>query len=189
MKIIETALAGVVIIEPRVFPDERGFFLEALRAEQLARLPAAAGLSLVQLNHSRSVLGTVRGLHFQEPNAQAKLVWVTRGRILDVVVDVRKGSPSFGRHVSAVLDDVEHKRMWIPAGFAHGFSVLSDVADCMYGCTAYYAPESEQTVLWNDPSLGIDWRTANPIVSSKDAIAPRLADARVLPSYAGLPRA
>ena len=188
MKIVETALPGVVVIEPRVFPDDRGFFLEALRAEQLVGLPDAAGLSMIQLNHSRSVLGTVRGLHFQEPNAQAKLVWVTRGRILDVVVDVRRGSPTFGRHVTAVLDDVEHRRMWIPAGFAHGFSVQSEVADCLYGCTAYYAPASEHTVYWNDPAIGIDWHTTNPIVSQKDATAPRLADAPVLPSYRAAPR-
>ncbi len=180
MTLLESALPGVVILEPRVFLDARGFFLEAFRAEAVPALPGARGQSIVQMNHSRSVRGTVRGLHFQQPNAQAKLVWVTRGTILDVVVDVRRGSSTFGKHVVAELSDETHRRIWIPAGFAHGFSVQSEVVDCMYACTAYYAPDCERTIRWNDPALGIDWRVDRPIVSPKDASAPLLSEQSVL---------
>jgi len=183
VKKIETALPGVLIIEPDVFGDSRGFFLEAFRVEQVASFAGSAGGAIVQLNHSRSVRGTVRGLHFQEPHAQGKLVWVVCGTILDVVVDVRRGSPSFGRHVAVELDERNHRRVWVPPGFAHGFSVQSETADCMYACTDYYAPECDRAIAWNDPSLAIDWRVAEAIVSPKDAAAPRLADAPVLPRY------
>jgi len=183
VKKIETALPGVIVVEPDVFGDSRGFFLEAFRVEQVASFAGANGGAIVQLNHSRSVRGTVRGLHFQEPRAQGKLVWVVRGAILDVVVDVRRGSPSFGRHVAIELDEQDHRRVWVPPGFAHGFSVQSETADCMYACTDYYAPDCDRAIAWNDPSLAIDWRVDGAIVSPKDAAAPRLADAAVLPSY------
>jgi dTDP-4-dehydrorhamnose 3,5-epimerase len=183
VKTIETALPDVLIVEPDVFGDARGFFLEAFRVEQVARFPAAGGGEIVQLNHSRSVRGTVRGLHFQEPRAQGKLVWVVRGAILDVVVDIRRGSPTFGKHVAVELDEEKHRRVWVPPGFAHGFSVQSDSADCLYACTDYYAPDCDRTIAWNDPALAIDWRVSHPIVSAKDAAAPRLADAPLLPEY------
>lgn len=183
MKTIETGLPGVLIVEPAVFGDARGFFLEAFRAEQVARFPGAGAGGIVQLNHSRSVRGTVRGLHFQEPRAQGKLVWVVRGSILDVVVDVRRGSPTFGRHVTVELDEEKHRRIWVPPGFAHGFSVQSDAADCLYACTDYYAPDCDRAIAWNDPTLAIDWKVTHPIVSAKDAAAPRLADAPLLPEY------
>lgn len=183
MKKIETALPGVLIVEPDVFGDARGFFLEAFRVEQVAGFAGARDGAIVQLNHSRSVRGTVRGLHFQEPRAQGKLVWVVRGAILDVVVDIRRGSPTFGRHVTIELDEESHRRVWVPPGFAHGFSVQSESADCLYACTDYYAPDCDRTIAWNDPELAIDWRVTDAIVSPKDAAAPRLADALVLPRY------
>ena len=184
MKKIETALPGVLVVEPDVFGDVRGFFLEAFRVEQIAGFPGAGNGSIVQLNHSRSVRGTVRGLHFQEPRAQGKLVWVVRGTILDVVVDIRRGSPTFGKHVTIELDAEKHRRVWVPPGFAHGFSVQSDTADCLYACTDYYAPDCDRAIAWNDAALAIDWQVTGPIVSPKDAAAPRLADAPVLPQYA-----
>jgi dTDP-4-dehydrorhamnose 3,5-epimerase len=183
VKTIETALPGVLIVEPDVFGDARGFFLEAFRAEQVAAFPGAGSGGIVQLNHSRSVRGTVRGLHFQEPRAQAKLVWVVRGSILDVVVDIRRGSPRFGKHTTIELDEEKHRRVWVPPGFAHGFSVLSESADCLYACTDYYAPDCDRAVAWNDPALAIDWRVTDALVSPKDAAAPFLADAQVLPKY------
>jgi dTDP-4-dehydrorhamnose 3,5-epimerase len=183
VKTVETALPGVLIVEPDVFGDARGFFLEAFRVEQVAGFAGAGNGGIVQLNHSRSVRGAVRGLHFQEPRAQGKLVWVVRGAILDVVVDVRRGSPSFGKHVTIELDEHNHRRVWVPPGFAHGFSVQSESADCMYACTDYYAPDCDRTIAWNDPALAIDWRVTNAIVSPKDAAAPRLTDAPVLPPY------
>jgi dTDP-4-dehydrorhamnose 3,5-epimerase len=183
VKTIETALPGVLIVEPDVFGDARGFFLEAFRAEQVAAFPGAGSGGIVQLNHSRSVRGTVRGLHFQEPRAQGKLVWVVRGSILDVVVDIRRGSPRFGKHTTIELDEEKHRRVWVPPGFAHGFSVLSESADCLYACTDYYAPDCDRAVAWNDPALAIDWRVTDALVSPKDAAAPFLADAQVLPKY------
>lgn len=183
MKTIETALDGVVIVEPDVFGDARGFFLEAFRVQQVAAFPGAGTGNIVQLNHSRSVRGTVRGLHFQEPRPQGKLVWVVRGEILDVVVDVRRGSPTFGEHLTVALSEENYRRVWVPPGFAHGFSVQSESADCMYACTDYYAPECDHTIAWNDPALKIDWHIESAIVSPKDAAAPRLAHAPLLPEY------
>lgn len=183
MRTLETALPGVVVIEPDVFGDPRGFFLEAFRVAGLAGLDGAGSGAILQLNHSRSVRGTVRGLHYQQPRPQGKLVWVVRGTILDVVVDVRRGSPTFGRHVAVELDDHRHRRVWVPPGFAHGFSVQSESADCMYACTEYYAPECDRAIAWNDPALAIDWRVDSPVVSAKDSAAPQLAAAAVLPEF------
>jgi dTDP-4-dehydrorhamnose 3,5-epimerase len=181
LKVTETALPGVLIIEPRIFADDRGFFVETYSTERYA----AAGLpkSFAQDNLSRSRRGTVRGLHFQEPNGQGKLVQVTRGSVFDVVVDVRRGSPTFGHWIGVELDDKTAKQMWIPAGFAHGFCATSDDADFWYKCTAPYAPGCEQTIRWNDPAIGIRWPVVDAQLSNKDASAPTLAEAPVLPSY------
>ena len=181
MQVVDTGLPGVVLIEPRVHGDSRGFFLETFHVDRYA----AAGVAgpFVQDNWSRSVRGTLRGLHFQEPQAQGKLVQVVAGAVYDVAVDVRRGSPTFGRWVGYELSAENKRQLWVPPGFAHGFVVLSDVADFFYKCTALYRPEAERAVIWNDPDLAIAWPIAEPLLSTKDAAAPRLADAPVLPSY------
>jgi dTDP-4-dehydrorhamnose 3,5-epimerase len=181
MKVTETSLPGVLIVEPRVFADDRGFFIETFHSERYA----ANGMPprFVQDNLSRSVRGTLRGLHFQEPNAQGKLVQVTRGSVFDVVVDVRRGSPTFAQWFGLELTGDAPKQLWIPPGFAHGFCVTSDVADFWYKCTAAYAPDCERSIRWDDPALGIAWPVAQPLLSKKDAAAPTLAEAPILPSY------
>jgi len=186
LRTIATELEGVVVVEPQVHGDERGFFLETLHIERYR----AAGIELnargggpVQLNHSRSARGTLRGLHFQEPRPQGKLVWAVAGAVFDVAVDVRRGSPTFGRWAGIELSADNHRQMWIPPGFAHGFCVLSETADCMYACSDYYAPASEHAIAWNDPQVAIPWPVKKPILSAKDARAPRLSDAPVLPSF------
>lgn len=174
MKIIETALPGVLVLEPRLYTDERGYFLELLREEALrAHLPAG---HFVQENGSRSRRGVLRGLHFQWPHAQGKLVQVTRGAVFDVVVDVRRASPDFGRWHGLVLDDVAHRQLYVPPGFAHGFLTLSESADVLYHCTDYYHPEAEQGIAWDDPDLGIAWPDAGVelILSDKDKQLPRV---------------
>jgi len=176
-------IPAVKLMTPTVRQDRRGFFLERWNAAAFA----AAGLDLtfVQDNHSRSVRGVVRGLHFQAgEHAQGKLVGVTRGTILDVAVDLRRGSATFGRWVSAVLDDVELEQLWVPAGFAHGFAVLSEEADVIYKTDRPYAPAADAGVRWDDPTIGVDWRLAGaaPIVSERDAALPLLADLRVFPA-------
>jgi dTDP-4-dehydrorhamnose 3,5-epimerase len=181
VKVSETALAGVLVLEPRVFSDERGFFMETFQAERYQSLGVPA--TFVQDNFSRSVQGTLRGLHYQEPQAQGKLVQVLRGRVLDVVVDIRRGSPTFARWIGVELSDETPKQMWIPPGFAHGFCVLSDWADFAYKCTTPYAPAAERALRWDDPELAIAWPIARPLLSKKDAAAPTLAEATVLPSY------
>ena len=181
MKVTETALPGVLIIEPRVFSDDRGFFFESYQAERYAA--AGMAVSFVQDNVSRSVRGTLRGLHFQEPRAQGKLVQVMRGSVYDVVVDVRRGSPTFARWIGVELSGDTPKQMWIPPGFAHGFCVTSETADFHYKCTVPYSPEAERAVRWDDPTLAIAWPVANPLLSKKDAAAPLLADAPLLPAY------
>ncbi len=193
MKVTETRLAGVLIIEPEVFRDQRGFLLEAFNAADYSEATEALGTpaagtapdwtKLPHITHSRSVKDTIRGLHFQLPRLQGKLAWVTRGRILDVAVDVRRGSPNFGKWTAHELDDETHRRMWIPEGFAHGFCVLSEVADVMYACTDHYVGENQYAVRWNDAAIGIDWPVDAPVISDKDAAAPLLADAPVLPDY------
>ncbi|HSP80728.1 MAG TPA: dTDP-4-dehydrorhamnose 3,5-epimerase, partial [Myxococcaceae bacterium] len=139
----------------------------------------------VQDNFSRSVKGTLRGLHFQEPNAQGKLVQVMAGTVFDVAVDIRRGSPTFGQWVGVELSAENRHQLWVPAGFAHGFCVLSETADFLYKCTDFYAPGSERGVAWNDPDLAIEWPVSSPLLSPKDAMAPRLKDAPVLPVYEG----
>ncbi|RKH66264.1 dTDP-4-dehydrorhamnose 3,5-epimerase [Corallococcus llansteffanensis] len=181
MKVRPTELPEVLLLEPRVFGDSRGFFVETFHAQRYAE----AGIpgTFVQDNLSRSVKGTLRGLHFQEPNGQGKLVQVLAGSVWDVVVDVRKGSPTFGRWMGAELSSGNKWQLWIPPGFAHGFCVLSDSADFFYKCTALYSPESERSVLWNDPDLAIPWPVREPLLSEKDKRAPRLKDAPVLPVF------
>lgn len=177
MKIVETSLPGVLIFKPKVFGDERGFFIETYRGNVLA----AAGLDVtfVQDNQSRSRRGVLRGLHYQLQQPQGKLVRVARGRVFDVAVDVRRGSPTFGQWAGAILDDLNHWQMYTPPGFAHGFVVLSEVADFIYKCTDYYHPQSEAGIRWNDPSIGIEWPREildEVILSEKDMKLPLLKD-------------
>jgi dTDP-4-dehydrorhamnose 3,5-epimerase len=169
VNIIETAIPGPLIIEPRVFGDERGFFMETWNEAAFA----AAGLDLtwVQDNHSRSQKGVLRGLHFQNPGAQGKLVRVTQGSVFDVAVDLRRSSPFFGKWVGVELSALNKRMFWVPEGFAHGFLTLEDDTDFLYKCTAPYAPQSEHTLAWDDPSVGIAWPVAelDPVISEKDA--------------------
>lgn len=180
VKVEETSLPGVLQIFPDVFGDDRGFFSEIFQTERYRELGVEP---LVQFNHSRSRRGTVRGLHFQEPRAQGKLVWVIAGSVFDVAVDVRRGSPTFGQWTSVELTAERHNQMWVPAGFAHGFAVLSDTADFFYGCSDVYAPECERAVAWDDPQIGIAWPDLEVLLSEKDKQAPRLADSPNLPVY------
>lgn len=185
MQVTPTKLPEVLVIAPKVFGDSRGFFLESFHAERYAQ--AGIRQPFVQDNLSRSIQGTVRGLHFQEPNAQGKLVTVVRGAVYDVAVDVRRGSPTFGQWVAVELTELNHLQLWIPAGFAHGFCVISEFADFSYKCTDVYAPQSERAIAWNDPALAIPWPISHPLLSAKDAAAPKLADAQVLPEYRAAP--
>jgi dTDP-4-dehydrorhamnose 3,5-epimerase len=169
-------LPDVKIITPCVFTDDRGFFLESF-SERIYREAGIPG-PFVQDNHSRSRRGVIRGLHFQSPNSQGKLVCVARGAVWDVAVDIRPGSPTFGRWVGEELSDASPRQLFIPAGFAHGFSVLSESADFIYKCTAYYSSADERTLLWSDPDLAIDWKVVDPIVSAKDRLGARLAEIR-----------
>ncbi|MBZ4332867.1 dTDP-4-dehydrorhamnose 3,5-epimerase [Corallococcus interemptor] len=181
MKVTPLAIPDVLLIEPKVFGDDRGFFLESFHAKRYADVGVVG--PFVQDNLSRSVKGTLRGLHFQEPNAQGKLVQCLAGAVWDVAVDIRKGSPTFGRWVAAELTGENKHQLWVPAGFAHGFCVVSDSADFFYKCTALYSPESERSVVWNDPDLAIPWPVKEPLLSPKDQRAPRLKDAPVLPVF------
>jgi dTDP-4-dehydrorhamnose 3,5-epimerase len=177
-----TDLPGVQLITPRVFPDERGFFLETFTAREFV----AAGLpvNFVQDNHSRSAAGVVRGLHYQLAHPQGKLVFVTRGAVLDVVVDIRVGSPTFGQVVTVGLDDVDHRIVWIPPGFAHGFCSLAEGTDVVYKCTDFFAADDDHGILWNDPDLGIPWPPNAGRVSRKDAgYLPLRASRDDLPRY------
>ena len=181
MKVIATELPEVLILEPQLFGDQRGFFLECFQAKRYAE----SGISgpFVQDNMSRSGYGVLRGLHLQNPFTQGKLVSVMRGRVLDVAVDVRRGSPNFGRHVAVELSEEDRRQLWVPRGFAHGFAVLSESADFFYKCDDFYSPKDEISVRWDDPTIGINWRLANPSLSAKDAAAPFLADVKNLPAY------
>lgn len=185
MKFVATAIPEVVRVEPDVHRDARGFFVETWRAERWS----AGGVPgpFVQDNHSRSKQGTLRGLHAQSQRPQGKLVRVVSGEIWDVAVDIRRGSPSFGRHVAERLSAENFTQLWIPPGFAHGFVVLSDEAEFVYKCTDYYDPKDELRIAWNDPQLAIPWPIEAPLLSEPDRIAPRLAelDAR-LPRYPGV---
>ena len=176
MIVHETPLPGVLLVEPRVHRDERGFFLETFHAARFADL-ADRGLPtrIVQTNHSRSTRDVLRGLHFQRTRPQGKLVSVIRGEIFDVAVDVRADSPTFGRWTSITLSGEDPRAVWIPPGFAHGFCVLSEVADLVYGCTELYAPEDDRGIRWDDPRLAIDWPVTEPRLSPKDQGLPTLA--------------
>ena len=178
MNVSTTAIEGVLVFEPRVFGDERGFFFESFNARSLA--PLIGEWNFVQDNHSRSARGVLRGLHYQIRQPQGKLVRVVAGRVLDVALDIRRASPTFGRHVAVELS-AENKRMfWVPPGFAHGFVVLSESADFLYKTTDYWAPEHERCIRWNDPALGIDWRIEEaPSLSAKDAQGVLLRDAEL----------
>ena len=167
MNIIETGVSGAVIIEPQVFGDARGFFMETFQAEHYKK-QAHIDLPFVQDNHSRSTRGVLRGLHFQKSKPQGKLVRVVRGEVFDVVVDLRSDSPTFGKWHSVWLSEENHRQLWLPPGTAHGFVVTSDSADFEYKCTDYYDPNDEGCLLWNDPQLKIDWPITNPILSDKD---------------------
>jgi dTDP-4-dehydrorhamnose 3,5-epimerase len=179
MQIVETALPGVLIIEPRVFGDARGFFLESWNRQSFA--DAGLHLDFVQDNHSRSARGVLRGLHYQLENPQGKLVRVTQGAVFDVAVDIRRSSPHFGRWVGVELSAENHRMLWVPPGFAHGFLVLSETADFLYKCTSLYHPPSDRGIRWDDPEIGIVWPDVGvaPLLSGKDAIAPHLADAEI----------
>lgn len=186
MSIKETKLPGVLLFEPRVFDDERGFFLETFRQESFENL--GLDVDFVQHNHSRSRRGVLRGLHYQLEQPQGKLVRVARGSIFDVAVDIRKGSPTFGQWFGAELSDENHHQLYVPPDFAHGFLVLSDVADVIYKCTDYYHPQSEEGISWDDPGVAISWPLeklagAEILVSEKDQHNPQLADQTLLPSY------
>ena len=184
MNILQTSIPGVVIIEPNVFGDERGYFFESWSQRDFDSL--VRPVRFVQDNESKSRYGVLRGLHFQKGrDAQGKLVRVVHGRVLDVAVDLRKGSPTFGRHVAAELSGENHRQLFIPRGFAHGFVVLSEEVVFQYKCDNPYAPQSEGAIAWDDPALGIDWRipAADIILSGKDCRHPRLRDAEGLFDY------
>ena len=175
MNIIPTKLAGLTLIQPKIFNDPRGFFFESFQANRYAE---QVGISepLVQMNCSRSQYGVLRGLHYQLAQPQAKLVTVTRGKVLDVAVDIRRGSATFGQWLAFELSDENHYQLFVPKGFAHGFAVLSAEVDFFYACNDYYDPSSEKGIYWNDPALGINWGLSAPILSDKDKLYPLLAD-------------
>ncbi len=183
MHVIPTALVGVLVLEPRVFGDDRGFFMESYNRRSFAQ---ATGLDIdfVQDNHSRSRKGVLRGLHYQLRQPQGKLVRVTHGAVFDVAVDIRRGSATFGRWVGVELSADNHRQLWVPPGLAHGFVVLSDSADFLYKTTDYYAPEHERSIAWDDPAIGIDWPLAahgidTPQLSAKDRAGLPLAQAEL----------
>ena len=179
MKAIATSIPDVLIIEPKVFGDERGFFFESFNRNQFTEL-IGREVYFCQDNHSRSAKNVLRGLHYQIQNPQGKLVRVVQGAVLDVAVDIRKSSPTFGQHVACELSAENKRMMWVPEGFAHGFLVLTESADFLYKTTDYYAPVYERSIIWNDPEIGIQWpSSAAPILSAKDQQAKLLADAEV----------
>lgn len=179
MKALPTAIQDLLIIEPKVFGDDRGFFFESYNQRKFAEL-LGQEVAFVQDNHSRSVQGVLRGLHYQIQHPQGKLVRCVRGRVLDVAVDIRKSSPTFGQHVSLELSEENKRMLWIPAGFAHGFVVLSESAEFLYKTTDYWYPEYERSIRWDDPALAIDWQLQNaPALSAKDAQGKLLAEAEV----------
>jgi len=181
MQVSRASIPDVLIFEPQVFGDERGFVLESWNAERY-RQAMGFDVEFVQDNHSRSRRGVLRGLHYQIEQPQGKLVRAATGRVFDAAVDLRKSSPTFGCWTGAELSGDNHRQLWIPAGFAHGFLVLSDSADFLYKTTDYYAPEHERTVAWNDPAIGIDWPIEmEPTLSAKDKAGVPLRDAEVFP--------
>jgi dTDP-4-dehydrorhamnose 3,5-epimerase len=185
MNVIETSIPGVIIVEPKVFGDSRGFFTELYQAERYAQsgIPGR----FVQDNLSRSARGVLRGLHIQNPRPQGKLVSVLNGAVLDVAVDVRLGSPTFGRHVKVELNDQNRRQFWVPRGFAHGFVVLSESADFFYKCDELYSPSDELVVKWDDPALGVDWAVSSPQVSQRDRDGKPLGELTAfLPKFAAV---
>jgi dTDP-4-dehydrorhamnose 3,5-epimerase len=182
MNVVATKIPGVLIIEPKLFGDSRGFFTEIYQAERYAA--NGIGHRFVQDNLSRSARGTLRGLHFQNPKSQGKLVTVLRGSVLDVAVDVRVGSPTFGQHTMVELNDENRRQLWIPRGLAHGFLVQSDTADFFYKCDEYYTPVNEIVLRWNDPRLSINWGCDAPLLSARDREGRNLAELDgVLPTF------
>lgn len=181
MNVVKTKIPEILIIEPNVFGDQRGFFFETFQADRYA----AHGMSgpFVQDNVCRSGYGAVRCLHLQNPKSQGKLVSVLRGRVLDIAVDVRRGSPTFGQHVSVELSEDNRRQFWVPRGFAHGYAVRSEIADFFYKYDEFYSPTDEIAVRWNDPAIGINWGINAPSLSARDATAPLLAEVRMLPVY------
>jgi dTDP-4-dehydrorhamnose 3,5-epimerase len=171
---LETKLDGVVLIEPVVHGDERGFMVESYSRQRWRELGVDVGF--VQHNHSRSRRGTLRGIHFQTEPGQAKLVRCPRGEILDVAVDLRRGSPTYGQWEAHVLDDVKHRQLFVPVGFGHGFVVLSEEADVAYQVSSYYDPATEAGIAWDDPEVGVDWRVSDPLLSERDRTAPTLSE-------------
>jgi len=184
MEVIKSDIEGVVIIEPRIFEDSRGYFFESFSEQEFVE--KVCNTHFVQDNESKSSYGVVRGLHFQRPpHAQSKLVRVVEGTVLDIAVDIRRGSPTFGRYVAVELSAENHRQLFIPRGFAHGFAVLSEKAVFQYKCDNYYAPQSEGAIAWNDPAIGIDWRIPadKVILSAKDMAHPLLAECEELFDY------
>ena len=184
MKITKTEIEGVVIIEPHIFEDSRGYFFEVFSEREFAE--KVCNCHFVQDNEAKSSFGVIRGLHYQQPpHAQSKLVRVVKGRVLDVAVDIRKGSPTFGRYVAVELTEDNHRQFFVPRGFAHGFVVLTDEVIFQYKCDEFYAPESEGAIAWDDPTLAIDWKIPADklILSPKDACNPQLKDATGLFDY------
>ena len=180
MNVIRTAIPEVVIIEPKVFGDARGFFFESFN-QKAFNDATGTNHQFVQDNHSRSAQGVLRGLHYQIQQPQGKLVRVVRGAVIDVAVDIRKSSPTFGQWVAEELSEDNHRQLWVPPGFAHGFVVLSEMAEFLYKTTDYYAPAFERCIAWDDPTLAIDWKLAGrqPLLSAKDAAGATLNDAEV----------
>ncbi|MFJ7284478.1 dTDP-4-dehydrorhamnose 3,5-epimerase [Pseudomonas sp. NPDC099000] len=179
MNIVTTDLPGVLIIEPKVFGDDRGFFYESFNAKAF-QLATGLDTRFVQDNHSRSLKGVLRGLHYQLENTQGKLVRVTAGEVLDVAVDIRRSSPHFGKWVAVRLSAENHRQLWVPEGFAHGFMVLSEFAEFLYKTTDYYTPSAERSIRWDDPDLAIDWQLDEaPRLSGKDQAAEFFKDAEV----------
>ncbi len=177
--VIQTDIPDVLILEPKVFGDSRGFFFESFNAKDFANVTGLE-VEFVQDNHSRSAKGVLRGLHYQLQQAQGKLVRVTKGTVFDVAVDIRKSSPTFGKWVGCELNDSNHRQFWVPAGFAHGFVVLSESADFLYKTTDYYAPAHERCIAWNDPKIGITWPEGiTPMLSAKDQQGINLVAAEV----------
>ena len=181
MRVVETTLPEVLLVEPDVFGDERGFFQEIWRHENYIEAGIAA--PFVQDNMSRSSKDVLRGLHYQEPHAQGKLVQVIAGAVFDVAVDIRRGSDTFGRWVGEILSAENHRQLWVPPGFAHGFCVVSDTADFIYKCTTPYRPTDEHAIRYDDPEIGIDWPADTPRLSERDESAPLLRDAATLPEF------
>lgn len=181
MRAIPTNIFGLLIIEPKVFGDDRGFFYESFNRTKFSEI-IGQKIDFVQDNHSRSVKNVLRGLHYQIQHPQGKLVRVTQGAVLDVVVDIRRSSPTFGQHFAVELSAENKQMLWIPEGFAHGFSVLSDTAEFLYKTTDYWFPEHERCLLWNDDTLAIDWKlNAPPALSAKDVLGKKLSEAELFP--------